>query len=96
MCPLAVRVILGHDDSSRMRKLFSALQRFWSFLGSLFGHRNITLEISLVPRLRKPKAGGPTGWRGRYGTDPFIGVRQPVRRNPGGRSAAAAVEEPDE
>jgi hypothetical protein len=27
--------------------------------------------------------------------DPYVSVRQPHRRNPGGRSAAVAVREPD-
>jgi len=36
-------------------------------------------------------------FRGRDGrsTDPYAGVRQPVRGKPGGRSSAIALEEPD-
>jgi hypothetical protein len=42
---------------------------------------------ALLWRVFGPPSGGAS--------DPLIGVRQPVRRGPSGRRAAAAVEEPD-
>jgi hypothetical protein len=33
--------------------------------------------------------------RGRRSTDPFVGVREPKRRTPGGRSSAIALMEPE-
>jgi hypothetical protein len=42
---------------------------------------------ALLWRLFGPPSGGASG--------PLIGVRQPARRGPSGRRAAAAVEEPD-
>ena len=42
----------------------------------------------LLLRIFAPRSGGAS--------DPLAGVRQPVRRGPGGRSSAAAVLEPDD
>ena len=55
----------------------------------MLSHRPLIWRITeFVKRLlsRGPEAGGV----------PPVGVRQPRHRNPGGRSAAVAVSEPDE
>lgn len=48
----------------------------------------IRRALSNLARLRLPDSGGPS--------EPLIPVRQPRRRGPGDRDAAASVPEPDE
>jgi hypothetical protein len=72
--------------------MFAWLVRFFRWLSSLFLWRKRTQPAEpMKPGFLPSTPSAPPSPR-----DPFSGVRHPRSYGPGGRSAAVAVEEPDE
>jgi hypothetical protein len=72
--------------ASMPRHQTSFWTRFKMFLWRIFAPRK-DVELKIV---------GDVPWSAGGASDPLVGVRQPNRRGPGGRTSAAAVMEPDD
>jgi hypothetical protein len=69
-----------------MHSRLSIFARIRDFLSNIFGPSVVALLDLSVSRKAGP---GETG-------EPYVGVREPKRRSPSGRSSAIALKEPDE